>query len=246
MKLLKLNIERYKGYAELAKVELAPLTILVGSNNSGKTALAQAIQLLAGGLAPSDKDNPEPLPLDSGGIRHGETFEDLVTGRTVHGWLGLSADLADDSGELSLSATVQNVVAPPRASERQITKWSLSSSSDDIVVTREGFDEQSPYLVSVSGKEQSLQQISWQGLLPRQPEKLSKWVAAQVDALRAWGSGVRYLRCPRSLRPSPFTMVGDSPKLLGGTSINSTQLRFGKTETGVGGEVTRKCECAIL
>ena len=41
VKLLKFSIERYKGYAELAEVELAPLTILVGSNNSGKTALAQ-------------------------------------------------------------------------------------------------------------------------------------------------------------------------------------------------------------
>ena len=52
MELREFSVERYKGYAELAKVELAPLTILVGSNNSGKTALAQVIQLLAGGLAP--------------------------------------------------------------------------------------------------------------------------------------------------------------------------------------------------
>ena len=170
---------------------------------------------MAGGLAPSDKDNPEPLPLESGGIRHGETFEDLITGRTVHGWLSLSADLADDSGDLSLSATVQNVVAPSRRSERQISEWSLNSSSDDVVVTRKGLDEHSPYLVSMSGKEEYSQHISWQGLIPKQSEKLSKWVAAQVDALRAWASGVRHLQCPRSLRPSPFTLVEDSPRSLG-------------------------------
>ena len=52
MELRKFSLERYKGYAELAEVELAPLTILVGANNSGKTALAQAVQLLAGALAP--------------------------------------------------------------------------------------------------------------------------------------------------------------------------------------------------
>ena len=90
MELRKFSLERYKGYAELAEVELAPLTILVGANNSGKTALAQAVQLLAGGLASSEKDTSEPLPLESGGIHHGETFEDLVTGRAVHGWLRLS------------------------------------------------------------------------------------------------------------------------------------------------------------
>ena len=215
MKLLKFNIERYKGYAEPATVELAPLTILVGSNNSGKTALAQAIQLLAGGLAPSDKDTSEPLPLESGGIRHGETFKDLITGGTVHGWLSLSADLADDSSELSLSATIRNVEAPPRTSERQITKWSLSSRSDNIVVNRKGFDERSPYHILLSGKEQYPQQISWRGLIPRQPETLSPWVTAQVASLRDWANGVRYLECPRRLRPSPFSMVETSPRFLG-------------------------------
>ena len=56
MKLLRLCVEHYKGYAQRAELELAPLTILVGPNNSGKTALAQAIQLLAGGLAPDGRD----------------------------------------------------------------------------------------------------------------------------------------------------------------------------------------------
>ena len=83
MELRKFSIERYKGYAEPAEVELAPLTILVGANNAGKTALAQAIQLLAGGLTSSEENPSEPLPLESGGIHHGETFEDLVTGRNV-------------------------------------------------------------------------------------------------------------------------------------------------------------------
>lgn len=90
MELRKVNLERYKGYAEPTEIEMAPLTILVGANNSGKTALAQAIQLLAGGLAPSDQDMAEPLPLESGGIRHGLTFRDLVSRRAVHGWLRLS------------------------------------------------------------------------------------------------------------------------------------------------------------
>ena len=199
----------------MANVELAPLTILVGSNNSGKTALAQAIQLLAGGLALPDKDNPEPLPLESGGIRHGDTFDDLITGRTAHGRLRLSADLANASGDLSLSATVQNVVAPPRTSERQITKWRLSSHSDDIVVERQGFGDRSPYLVSVPGTKQYLRQISWHGLVPKHPDTLTDWVAAQVDALRDWAGGVRYLQCPRLLRTSPFTMVDYSPRFLG-------------------------------
>ena len=125
MELRNLSLERYKGYAEPTEMELAPLTILVGANNAGKTALAQAIQLFAGGLAPSEKENSEPFPLKSGGIHHGETFEDLVTGRTVHGRLRLSATLSDNSTELSLSATVRNVVAPSRLPNVRFRSGSL-------------------------------------------------------------------------------------------------------------------------
>ena len=59
MELRKFSLERYEGYVEPTEIELAPLTILVGANNSGKTALAQAIGLLAGGLAFSDQDISE-------------------------------------------------------------------------------------------------------------------------------------------------------------------------------------------
>ena len=215
MELRKFSLKRYKGYAESAEVELAPLTILVGANNSGKTALAQAVQLLAGGLASSWKDTSEPLPLESGGIHHGEVFEDLVTGRTVHGRLFVSATLTDNGSEVSLSATVRNVESPARPSERQISDWSLRSDGHEVVVRRQGFDERSPYQVHVSGTAQDPRQIDWRGLIPRQPDNLATWVEARVNGLEAWALGVRHLPCPRSLLESPFTTVEHSPLVLG-------------------------------
>ena len=195
-------------------MELAPLTILVGSNNSGKTALAQAIQLLAGALAPPGKD-PEPLPLESGGIRHGDGFEDLLTGRAVHGSLTLSAAFSGTNGDLSLSATVQNVEAPPRTSMRQITEWRLSDGKTTIAVERQGLNERSSYLVSTLPRESHSRRIKWLGLLPHRPESLSQWTAAQADALKVWAKGIRHLQCPRHIRPSPFTLVDDSFRHLG-------------------------------
>ena len=215
MELRKFSIERYKGYAEPAEVELAPLTILVGANNAGKTALAQAIQLLAGGLTSSEKDPSEPLPLESGGIHHGETFEDLVTGRNAHGSLNLSAVLADNSSELSLSATVRNVVSPNRPSKRQISEWSLRGDGHEVAVQRQGFGELDPYKVLVSGTAQDPRQIGWRGLIPWQPNNLADRVGAQVRVLKAWAIGVRHLQCPRSLITSPFTTVELLPLVLG-------------------------------
>ncbi len=215
MELRKLGLERYKGYARRVEVELAPLTILVGPNNSGKTALAQAIQLLAGGLTTSDTDAREPLPLESGGLRHGETFADLVTGRAVHGRLQLSVTLAAEDDETSLSATVTNVVAPGRPPERQISDWRLRSNNREIVAERHGFGETSEYLVSVPGKSPKPRTVVWRGLIPRPPEALAEWVARPVDALGAWAAGVRHLRCPRRLLPSPFLAAERSPASIG-------------------------------
>ena len=215
MELRHFSLERYKGYARRAEVELAPLTILVGPNNSGKTALAQAVPLLAGGLAPSDADAREPLPLESYGIRHGDTFEDLVTGRVVHGRLRLSITLRDESGESSLSATVTNVVAPGRTPERQISDWRLQSNGREITAERQGFGETPDYRIPVRGASPDLRPVVWRGLLPRQPDLLADWIGPQLDALETWAAGVRHLRCPRRLLPSPFRAAERAPASIG-------------------------------
>ena len=190
------------------------MTILVGPNNSGKTALAQAIQLLAGGLVASDREAREPLPLVSGGIRHGETFEDLVTGRALHGRLHSSVTLVGERGELSLFATVTNVVAPGRPSERQVSDWRMKSDHGEIHVERQGFGGSSNYRVSVSGTRPRVHTLAWRGLIPRipgPPDEPAKWADPQVDALKTWAAGVRHLRCPRRLVSSPFLATERSP-----------------------------------
>lgn len=212
VELWKLCVKHYKGYAQRAELELAPLTILVGPNNSGKTALAQAIQLFAGGLAPPDgRDVTEPLPLESGGIRHGDTFVDLVTGRSPHGRLQVSASLADETGDLALFASVGNVEGPSRSPARQIADWSLTSGVNKITLQRSGFDDQSDYRLSASGRPAQPRHVDWRGLIPLLPVDLAHWAEARFDALRSWALGVRHLRCPRRLLPSPFVTPETAP-----------------------------------
>ena len=215
VELRRFCIERYKGYAQRTEVELAPLTILVGPNNSGKTALAQTIQLLAGGLASADKDGSEPLPLESGGIRHGDTFADLVTGRSAHGWLRLSATLTDGASNLSLSATVRNVDAPSKPSERQISHWHMTSDDREIELQSTGFDDRAEYDVSISGAALQRRRLRWHGLIPLLPKDLANWADERVADLRRWGLGVRHLQCPRSIVTSPFIAPESPPAVLG-------------------------------
>ena len=237
MELRRFSLERYKGYARRVDLELAPLTILVGPNNAGKTALAQAIQLLAGGLAPAERDAREPLPLESGGIRHGGTFEDLVTGCAVHGRLKLSITLADGGVESSLSATVTNVSAPGRAPERQISDWRLTSGDRELTAARQGFGEASDYLISMPPAEPELRTVAWRGLFPARPGEPAvgdsntapaggrlfparagepaDWVASQAGVFARWAAGVRHLRCPRRLLRSPFRTPEHAPVTIG-------------------------------
>ena len=212
MNLRNLCVEHYKCYAQRAELELAPLTILVGPNNSGKTALAQTIQLLAGGLAPEREDTSEPLPLESGGIEHGATFTDLVTGRSAHGRLRISASLTDGDDELSLSATVRNVVAPSQRTARQIADWRLTSGDNELALRRSGFDDQSDYQITASGAKPVSRQLRWRGLIPAINH--TDWAHAHLDALRTWALGVRHLRCPRTLLRSPFITPETAPKVI--------------------------------
>ena len=49
--LKRLTVERFKSYRDPTVLELAPLTVLLGRNNSGKSSLIQALLLLKQTLA---------------------------------------------------------------------------------------------------------------------------------------------------------------------------------------------------
>ena len=216
MQLQKLTLEHYKGYRERTEFEVAPLTILVGPNNAGKSALAQAVQLFAGGLAASNKSGGEPLPLESGGIRHANTFVDLVTGRAAHGRVELGSTFLLQGQDLSLQASVQNVVFSDDTSERQIREWRITSGGGEIHAQRSSLDKDAEYRISATGSlYPGLRTIRWRGLLARDPQRLASWFPGSSEALRDWAGGVRYLKCPRKLATSPFLVDGPTPTGLG-------------------------------
>jgi predicted ATPase len=75
-RLIALTVERFKSYKGSTRIELAPLTIVVGRNNSGKSTLIQALLLLKQTLA---EVRPEvPLRLD--GLVEALSLRELTNG----------------------------------------------------------------------------------------------------------------------------------------------------------------------
>ncbi|MBN4051447.1 DUF3696 domain-containing protein [bacterium AH-315-M05] len=70
-----IRIENFKCFEDTGDIELAPITIFVGENNSGKSAILSGIHLL--GLTQQSEDPGISLRLVHGGYDYG-TFKDLV------------------------------------------------------------------------------------------------------------------------------------------------------------------------
>ncbi|MDE2955767.1 MAG: AAA family ATPase [Bacteroidota bacterium] len=206
MKLTTLSVKGYKSYAGSTTLDLAPLTILVGANNSGKSALARAISLIAGGLTQSDSKSREPLNLTTGGIEHGREFVDLMAGRSSHGNLSLSVSFVINGCESSLSVSVQNVESPSGRSERQISQWQLSRENKQVHAERMGLGQESRYQTSISGADPHENTLSWRGLVPMRPNPLPDWVNDQVRLFGKWATGIRHLRYPRRFKSASLLM----------------------------------------
>jgi hypothetical protein len=70
---------------------LAPLTLIIGRNNAGKTSVATLLHQVLAGLAGS---SAEPLPLAVAGIPVADTFQDLLAARDLSAFLELDVTLA--------------------------------------------------------------------------------------------------------------------------------------------------------
>ena len=76
-RLRSIEVTRFKSYLAPTRLELKPLTVLVGRNNSGKSTMVQALLLLKQTL-----ENPRTdVPLDLVG-----TVEALHLRELTHGW----------------------------------------------------------------------------------------------------------------------------------------------------------------
>lgn len=110
MKITRLRCKNYKAFKELQEVKLKPITVLIGKNSSGKSAIARLPLLLAQSLLNS---STSPIELQFDGFEFGGSFKDLVHNKIDHGSITLGLTLGDESEEIELDFVVQNIADSP-------------------------------------------------------------------------------------------------------------------------------------
>jgi hypothetical protein len=101
--LTQLSFENYRTFERPETLELRPLTVLIGRNSSGKSAIARLPLLLNRGLDPNAE---APLELEFDGHDFGASFIDLVTNRIPTRGITIGAVASDGEETIKLRATV--------------------------------------------------------------------------------------------------------------------------------------------
>ncbi|MGH3943010.1 MAG: DUF3696 domain-containing protein [Pseudonocardiaceae bacterium] len=115
MSLVRMALTNYRCFAKRLDIELRPVTVVLGRNNSGKSALVRAPMVFSTGFR---TDSPAPLDLDLIGEEILDSFTDLIYGGRPHG--SIQIDLEFNESEvvspiprngppILLNATIQHV-----------------------------------------------------------------------------------------------------------------------------------------
>jgi hypothetical protein len=115
MRLRSLAFAGYRSFAArspaapgrpLQRLQLAPLTILLGKNNSGKSTAARLLHHVLLALGDDKKD---PFPMTGGGQTYGQSFRDVQHGGTFFNPLDLEVDICSDDGAQTTFAAQLNL-----------------------------------------------------------------------------------------------------------------------------------------
>ena len=144
---MKLRFDSYKRFASPQEIEIRPITIMIGKNNSGKSSV---LKLLASFLRSLKGETPYPginLGNNNGGFSLGPSFESIChNGNMVD--LSLGMDLTDDvSLDVTLFKSPKNEVAFHSyniKNKGKIVSAALDTSSGKMR-TKEGHVSTSPF-----------------------------------------------------------------------------------------------------
>ena len=105
MRVSALSWTRYRSFKERQRVEVAPITLIIGRNGSGKSVISRLPVLLGSGVA---EDAVDPLDLSAGGVTHASTYQDLVHSRSRLPF-SLGAEVAEENKRFEFETSLRYV-----------------------------------------------------------------------------------------------------------------------------------------
>jgi len=199
MALVNLSLRDYRCFAERQDVELRPITVVLGKNNSGKSALVRAPIILQTGIR---NDHAIPLDLEQFGD-DAPDFIDLVHERlkvrNISVGLGMTGP---EDEEYALNAVIQDF---PDEYIQRVVNWSLRSGDDTVAyewslaADSEEPEESGPQPYQRLDDGDGLTWLDFRGLLPTElPDGDAPWFDA--ERIRSSFGLVRHLG-PFRLKP---------------------------------------------
>ncbi|MBS1519474.1 MAG: DUF3696 domain-containing protein [Bacteroidetes bacterium] len=120
----KIFFSNYKSFKSKQEIDLKPITILIGKNSSGKSAISKLVPLLSDSLS----GNFSPvMKWENYGIKLGLSNKDLVYNRAITSILDFS--VFSEEEELQISIGVD------RKDKANIYKWVYNGKSVDVAKT---------------------------------------------------------------------------------------------------------------
>jgi hypothetical protein len=181
-------------------MELSPITVIMGKNNIGKSALLRSPMVAATGI-----NTRSPLPFELARLGgNAPRFVDLIHKRLEVGNITVGLEFADKIGRLELEATIQNMTD---WDTQVVSKWALRSAEThaaldwrppaDVVADR----VPRSYRFSIDSRSPTTVEVSFEGLLPvafaqsgQFPESISGHLRRVHDAFDT----IRYLSAFRT------------------------------------------------
>src|SRR5262245_35362735 len=185
MRLKALIWNRYRSFKERQKVELAPLTVIIGKNGSGKSVISRLPLILSSGVSSKSQS---PIDQMAGDVEHAAQYQDLVN---MRGALPFShgCEVSGKSGNFEFETTLRHMA---ETRSLVIEKFELRKDGTDHIKVEitdvEQLAEANPlYSYWTAITQEKSRPIQFAGLLPR--------IASMAEADReSFSKIVQYFR----------------------------------------------------
>ncbi len=120
----KISFKNFKIFKEKQTVDLKPITIIMGKNNSGKSAILKLMPLIEGAL---NGKNTNPIEINNGGVILGNEYKDLIYGNFSR---ALELDLVDSKSQIQLRT---EIVVDTSIDIPIIESWGLKNNGNPVL-----------------------------------------------------------------------------------------------------------------